>query len=105
MMGVNQRARGPNLPGKQRLVHPQDERAEPLVRRHPLYTRVVAFLTRLLRGLNLRFPTLFALFAILTLFDLIVPDPLPLVDELGLALLTVLLGLWRDRRTPPTARR
>ncbi|HEX2481260.1 MAG TPA: DUF6116 family protein [Methylomirabilota bacterium] len=60
-------------------------------------------LTRLVRRLNLRFPTLFALFALLTLLDLVLPDPLPLVDELGLALLTLLLGLWRDRR-PPSAR-
>ena len=56
----------------------------------------------LLRRLNLRFPTLFALLAVLTLLDLVLPDPLPLVDELGLALLTLLLGLWRDRRTPRT---
>jgi len=55
-------------------------------------------LTRLLRRLNLRFPTLFALFALLTLLDLVLPDPLPLVDEIGLALLTLLLALWRERR-------
>jgi hypothetical protein len=65
----------------------------------------VGILTRLLRGLNLRFPTLFALFALLTVLDLIVPDPLPFVDELGLALLTLLLGLWRDRRAPTATRR
>jgi len=59
-------------------------------------------LTRLLRRLNLRFPTLFTLFALLTLLDLVLPDPLPLADELGLALLTLLLGLWRDRRPPPS---
>ncbi|HEX2499911.1 MAG TPA: DUF6116 family protein [Methylomirabilota bacterium] len=60
------------------------------------------FIAGLLRRLNLRFPTLFALLALLTLLDLVLPDPLPLVDELGLALLTLLLGLWRDRRTPRT---
>jgi hypothetical protein len=60
----------------------------------------VSILTGLLRRLNLRFPTLFTLFALLTLLDLVVPDPLPLVDELGLALLTLLLALWRDRRRP-----
>jgi hypothetical protein len=65
----------------------------------------VSILTRMLRGLNLRFPTLFALFALLTLLDLVLPDPLPLVDELGLALLTLLLALWRDRRGSPAARR
>ena len=61
----------------------------------------MAILTRLLQRLNLRFPTLFALFALLTLLDLVLPDPLPLADELGLALLTLLLGLWRDRRPRP----
>jgi hypothetical protein len=61
-------------------------------------------LTRLLRRLNLRFPTLFMLFALLTLLDFVLPDPLPLADELGLALLTLLLGLWRERRPPSTRR-
>ena len=61
----------------------------------------MSILTRLLPRLNLRFPTLFALFAALTLVDLVLPDPLPLVDELGLSLLTLLLALWRDRRPPP----
>lgn len=56
-------------------------------------------LTGVLRRLNLRFPTLFVVFAILTVLDLALPDPVPLVDELGLALLTLLLGLWRDRRS------
>ena len=65
----------------------------------------MSILTRLLRRLNLRFPTLFTLFALLTLLDLVLPDPLPLVDELGLALLTLLLGLWRDRRPPPATGR
>jgi hypothetical protein len=60
----------------------------------------VPILTGLLRRLNLRFPTLFVVFAILTLLDIALPDPIPLVDELGLALLTLLLGLWRDRRPP-----
>jgi hypothetical protein len=35
----------------------------------------------------------------------VLPDPLPLVDELGLALHTLLLALWRDRRGSPAARR
>jgi Family of unknown function (DUF6116) len=63
----------------------------------------VSILTRLIARLNLRFPTLFVLFGLLTLVDLVVPDPIPLLDELGLALLTLLLALWRDRH-PPTAR-
>jgi hypothetical protein len=64
----------------------------------------VSLLTRLIGRLNLRFPTLFALFALLTALDLVLPDPLPLVDELGLALLTLLLALWRDRRPSAAAR-
>ena len=62
-------------------------------------------LTGLLRRLNLRFPTLFVVFAILTVLDIALPDPIPLVDELGLALLTLLLGLWRDRRPSAAPRR
>lgn len=58
----------------------------------------VSWLGRVLQRLNLRFPSLFALFALLTLADLIVPDVIPLVDEIGLALLTLLLGMWKDRR-------
>jgi hypothetical protein len=65
----------------------------------------VPILTGLLRRLNLRFPTLFVVFAILTLLDIALPDPIPLVDELGLALLTLLLGLWCDRRPPVVSRR
>jgi hypothetical protein len=65
----------------------------------------VSLLTRLIGRLNLRFPTLFVLFALLTTFDLVLPDPIPLVDELGLAFLTLLLALWRDRRGSTAARR
>jgi hypothetical protein len=65
----------------------------------------VSLLARLIRQLNLRFPTLFAFFALLTVLDLVVPDPIPLVDELGLALLTLLLALWRDRRGSTAAGR
>ncbi len=61
--------------------------------------------SRLLRRLNLRFPGLFLILAILTAADLLVPDFIPFADEIGLALLTLLLGLWKDRRakTPPDA--
>ncbi len=58
----------------------------------------VSLLGRILQRLNLRFPSLFMLFALLTLADIIVPDVIPLADEIGLALLTLLLGLWKDRR-------
>jgi hypothetical protein len=55
-------------------------------------------LTRLLLRLNLRFPALFLLLFALTLLDLLVPDVLPFLDEIVLALLTTILGLWKDRR-------
>ncbi|WHZ14818.1 MAG: hypothetical protein OJF52_001658 [Nitrospira sp.] len=57
-----------------------------------------SLLGRILQRLNLRFPSLFVLFAALTLADLVIPDVIPLADEIGLALLTLLLGLWKDRR-------
>lgn len=59
----------------------------------------VSLLGRLLQRLQLRFPTLFVVFAVLTLLDLIVPDVIPLADEIGLALLTLLFGMWKDRRS------
>jgi hypothetical protein len=58
---------------------------------------------RLLRRLNLRFPGLFLILALLTLVDLLIPDFIPFADEIGLVLLTALLGLWKNRKaaTPP----
>ncbi|HJR77220.1 MAG TPA: DUF6116 family protein [Nitrospiraceae bacterium] len=58
----------------------------------------VSFIGRVLARLNLRFPALFLLFAGLTVVDLLVPDVIPLADEIGLALLTLLFGLWKNRR-------
>jgi len=46
---------------------------------------------------RLRFPWLFALTALLLVIDLLVPDPVPLLDETVLALLTLLFGVWRQR--------
>ena len=54
---------------------------------------------RLVSRLNLRFPTLFVLFATLTLLDLLIPDCIPFADEIGLALLATLFGLWKRRRS------
>jgi len=48
----------------------------------------------------LRFPVLMLLAALLLLADLLIPDVLPFVDEVLLALATVMLG--RLRR-PPSA--
>jgi len=58
----------------------------------------VSFVARILERLNLRFPTLFLVLAILTLIDFVVPDSIPFLDEIGLALLTVLFGMWKNRK-------
>ena len=65
--------------------------------------KVVAqhFFARLTERLGLRFPALFFLFAALTVADLIVPDAIPLIDEILLALVTLLLGLLRERAPKP----
>ena len=50
---------------------------------------------------RLRFPQLFVLFLVLLGLDLVVPDLIPFADELGLALITLLLGAWKGRKSPP----
>lgn len=52
---------------------------------------------------GLRFPALFKLVAALFLVDLVVPDLIPFVDEILLALGTLLLGSLRKRREAPHA--
>ena len=54
--------------------------------------------SRLLERMNLRFPTLFLLLGILTLIDFVVPDFIPFADEIGLAIMTALFGLWKNRK-------
>jgi hypothetical protein len=49
---------------------------------------------------RLRFPGLVLIFALLFGLDLAVPDVIPILDEIGLALLTLLFGLWKSRRRP-----
>jgi hypothetical protein len=50
---------------------------------------------------GLRYPTLFGLVAALFVIDLLVPDLIPFIDEILLALGTLLLGSLRRRRQPP----
>jgi hypothetical protein len=50
---------------------------------------------------ELRFPQLFWLTAVLFVFDLLVPDLIPFVDEILLGLATLLLANWKKRREPP----
>jgi hypothetical protein len=57
---------------------------------------VLGWLTRY--AARLRFPVLFVVVALLFVIDLIVPDFIPLADEVLLGLLTVLLGMWKQRR-------
>jgi hypothetical protein len=55
--------------------------------------------TGFLQGLlgRIRSPWLTVLLALLLVIDLVLPDPLPFVDEAVLALLTVLAASWRRR--------
>jgi len=65
---------------------------------------IVQLVTRFAAGL--RFPVLFALVAGLFLIDVVVPDLIPFVDEVLLALGTLLVGSLRKRRgavPPPPA--
>jgi hypothetical protein len=49
---------------------------------------------------GLRFPTLFAIAAALFVFDLFLPDLVPFVDEILLALGTLLIGSIRKKPVP-----
>ncbi|KPN07788.1 DUF6116 family protein [Xanthomonas arboricola] len=49
---------------------------------------------------TLRYPTLFKLAAALFLFDLVMPDPIPFLDELLFGLTTLLLANWKTRKAP-----
>jgi Family of unknown function (DUF6116) len=65
---------------------------------------IAQLVTRFAAGL--RFPVLFALVAGLFLLDVVVPDLIPFVDEVLLALGTLLVGSLRKRRSdvpPPPA--
>jgi len=64
---------------------------------------LTALINRLIPGI--RYPWLFAILAGLFAIDLVVPDPVPLLDEVVLAVLTFLVASWRtrqdDERPPP----
>jgi len=49
---------------------------------------------------TLRYPTLFKLTAALFAINLLVPDPLPLVDELVLGLITAILASRKNQQPP-----
>lgn len=68
-----------------------------VVVRSPLTALVQRFLPRL------KYPYLFLILGGLFLADLVVPDPIPLIDELLLATLTFFAASFRTRReeNPP----
>jgi len=49
------------------------------------------------RAAGLKFPKLFVLVLLLFLVDFLVPDFIPMLDEMILGLLALMLGMWRDR--------
>lgn len=50
---------------------------------------------------RLRHPTLFAVTAVLFGLDLLIPDFIPLADEILLGLATLLFANWKDRGIRP----
>lgn len=54
---------------------------------------------------HMRFPHLFLVLLGLLAVDLVLPDPIPLLDEAALALLTLIISRWPARRetTKPEA--
>ena len=50
---------------------------------------------------RLRFPYLFALTLLVFIADMLIPDPLPFVDEILLALLTLMFGMLRQKPELP----
>lgn len=49
---------------------------------------------------RLKFPQAFAVFVALFLFDLVIPDFVPFIDEILLGLGAALFGMWRERVSP-----
>ena len=58
---------------------------------------------------KLRFPTLFKITAGLFLLSVLIPDPLPLIDEILLGLGTLMLAQWKQHgeviEAPPKTKR
>jgi hypothetical protein len=61
---------------------------------------VAGAFAKVFQRLGLRFPTLFLILLTVTLADIAIPDIIPFVDEIILAALTALFGLWKQRRAP-----
>jgi len=63
----------------------------------PLLAPLLAFARRL------RYPTLFKVTIVLFAISVLVPDPLPFIDEILLGLGTLLLANWKHRDAPRKA--
>ncbi|HSL18273.1 MAG TPA: DUF6116 family protein [Methylomirabilota bacterium] len=61
---------------------------------------LAALVEKLIPGI--RFPWLLVILAGLLAVDLVVPDPIPLLDEVVLAVLTFLAASWRRRGGDPS---
>lgn len=61
---------------------------------NPLLAPVIGWARRL------RYPTLFKITAGLFVLTLLIPDPIPFIDELLFGLGTLLLANWKSRDTP-----
>jgi len=49
---------------------------------------------------RLKFPQAFAVFLVLFVLDLLIPDLIPFADEILLGLLAALFGMWREKVQP-----
>ena len=63
------------------------------------YFMIPKFIRRFLE--HRRFPTLMMLGGLLFLVNLLLPDPIPFVDEILMLIATVLIGSVRSRKEPP----
>jgi hypothetical protein len=50
---------------------------------------------------RLKFPTLFFITLGLWAVNMVIPDPVPLIDEIVMGLLTLLLATWKNNKQAP----
>lgn len=53
---------------------------------------------------RLKFPQLLAISAVLLILNLVIPDPIPFLDEILLAVFTALFAFWREPAAAPGAK-
>ena len=52
---------------------------------------------------RLRFPTLFFITLGLWALNMVIPDPIPLIDEIVMGLVTLMLATWKKPAPPASA--